>query len=137
MLPDTSNVPDSNYETLPAGWYTVTLTDTEEKTSKNGKDYLNVEFRTMEEKPIWDKCFYNEEALWKLKSLKKAIGMADTETHIESYHGVKLQIKVKVRIYEGDEQNEVERYKAIEGTVLPPKAELKPAPVEDDESLPF
>lgn len=131
-LPDTSNVEDKDFEVLPPGTYNVVLHHTEEQTSKSGKDFLNVQLRTDSNKVIFDKCFYQDNCLWKLKSLKKAIGMPDTETRIEPYWGTRLVVKVSVRNYEGEDQNEVKQYKAIAGNAQPKsEPEKKPAPSDD------
>ena len=126
MLPDTSGIEDKDFEVLPAGWYDVVLHYTDEQTSKSGKEFLNIQFRTDNNRVIFDKCFYQENCLWKLKSLKKAIGMPDTETEIKDYWGTRMKVKIKVREYEGEEQNDVERYKAMEGTPVAMNPETKP-----------
>jgi hypothetical protein len=135
MLPDTSETKSNEFELWPAGWHEVTLHFAEEQWT-NGpepKQYLNVHFTNDSHKqPVFDKFFYQENCLWKLKALKKAIGVSDTEKRIEMLMGKRLQIKVAIREYKDDEQNEIKRYKPIEGESAKTEPEPKPNPHDGD-----
>jgi hypothetical protein len=140
MLPDTSNVKDGEFELWPAGWYNVVLHFAEEQTAKDGKEYLNVQFKNASGRIIFDKFYYQDNCLWKLKALKKAIGVPDEEKRIEPSFGKCLQIKVAVREYKGEDQNEVKRYKPAEGEPVAtpkPDPDKPPVKIDDGGDLPF
>lgn len=137
MLPDTSNVKNTEFELWESAWHEVTIHYAEERWTEGAepKEYLNLQFINDQHKqPIFDKFFYQDNCLWKLRALKDAIGVAHSEKRIEPLIGKTLRIKVTTRTYKDEEQNEIKRYKPAEGEPAKPKAgpEIKSNPSDGD-----
>ncbi len=129
-----------DFEPIPAGWYSVAVTDADLRDTKAGTgNYISVRFDvtgpTHEGRVVFTNLNLKnpnpkaeEIGRQQLDALQRAIGLTavqDTDQLI----GGNCQIKVTIRKSEewGD-SNEVKAYKAIEGSALPmPKQESAPA----------
>lgn len=136
---DASSVPatEKNFEVLPPGWYSASLTAAEVKQTKSGSgSYVRVEWTisgpTAQGRKVWSN--YNtrnenpkaeEIGRQQFAELCRAIGVSKIDDTDELVGGV-CSIKLKVREASGgyDAQNEIQSHKAIEGSA-PPAA--KPA----------
>ena len=119
---------------LPEGEYTAVIKDAEIKQTKAGTgQYIKVRFDITGEKHAGRVVFSNvnirnpnpkaeEIGRQQLGELARAVGLK-TITDTDQLIGGQCQIKVVIRQSEGyDPQNEIKRYKAIEGAALPQPA---------------
>ncbi len=127
-LPQATN----NYEPLPAGWYTVTITDAELKVTKDGNgQYIRIRYDVTGPSHQGRVVFGNlniknasakaeEIGRMELGNLMRAIGLARV-TDTDQLVSKSLQIKLDIRPASGQygPQNEVKGYKAIAGSVAP------------------
>lgn len=75
---------NGNFETLPAGTYTVQLTDYGTKTAKDsGNEYVHCEFEITDGefagRKIWDNIVFTPTALWKFKAFAIATGFGNVD----------------------------------------------------------
>ena len=136
----TVELPTSNYEPLPEGWYTVTVTGAESKPTKSGTgSYLKLEFTVQGPSGQGRKVFSNynvrnenptAEKIGReqLAELCRCIGqprLTDTDQVI----GASLQVKLKIRPASNgyEAQNEVKGHRATDGSA-PPAAATSSAP---------
>lgn len=149
---------ERTFEALPAGWYNVTVTNTERRPSKANPEnsYMQVEHTIMDGEYAGRKLF-NGINLWNtdptaveiaykgasgLAALQKAVGVVQCESSSQ-LHGIPLKVKIKIRParkdprtgVEYDASNEVTRYAHINENVdgggssgAPPWAAANPAP---------
>ncbi len=124
--------PTNNYEPLPAGWYTVTITDAELKATKDGSgQYIKVRYDITGPSHQGRVVFGNlniknasakaeEIGRSQLAELMRAIGLARV-TDTDQLVGGSLSIKLDIREGNGQygPQNEVRGYKATSGSQVP------------------
>lgn len=98
---DASQSSNDQYEQLPEGDYEVRVTNTEGRTSKNGTDFISVEFTvvgpTYAGRKIWDNHFvYSEKEFprTRFKWLVQAAGL-NSIAATEELHGRTLGVTVK------------------------------------------
>lgn len=125
----------SGYGTIPAGWYSVSLTKAEVKPTRAGTgEYINMMYTitgpTHQGRTVWGMINIRnpnpkaeEIGLQQLGELLRATGIAqlsDTDQLISK------QLSIKVIIKEDDqgERNEVKGFKALQGGAIP---SIKPA----------
>jgi hypothetical protein len=139
---DASSVPvtEKNFEVLPAGWYTASITGAEVKQTKSGTgQYLRVEYTvsgpTGAGRKVWSNYNVRNEnpkaesiGREQLAELLRAIGkprLGDTDELL----GSAVSIKVKVRAASGEYEasNEVAGSKSLDGAAPPAPAAAKPA----------
>jgi hypothetical protein len=126
-----SNVETRDFKPLPAGWYTVHVTDGEVResgpSSKNpGSEYWHMEYTVDEGQEganhkIWDNVSLLPHALFSLKGLCGAAGFdvsGDLDIEIEDLLGKQLQVRINQ--YKGDNgetYNNVKSYKPVGAAV--------------------
>lgn len=139
-LETTFNVADlpegqGDFQPLPAGWYTATITDAEVKTTKAGTgQYIKCRYDitgpTHEGRVVFGNLNIRnpnpkaeEIGRQQLGDLMRAIGLASV-TDTDQLIGGRCKIKLKVRQSEeyGD-SNDVQAWKAAEGAAMPKPAE--------------
>jgi len=96
---------NASYETLPAGTYTVRLSDYGIKTAQTGNEYMNCEFVVTtgeyEGRKLWDKIVFTLTALWKLKALALAVKYPQsngTDVETDDIFGFAQGVDVKVKV---------------------------------------
>lgn len=127
-----SETETNNFEAIPRGTYPVKITDGEVKESgpnaKNpGSEYIKFEF-TVQEGPyegrkLWANASLLPHALFTLKGILAASGKytdeeleaTELDFEIEDLIGAAMLVTVAVRDYNGEEQNDIKRYKKIDG----------------------
>jgi len=124
------------YEQLPEGEYEVRVTNTENRVSKNGNEYLNVEFTitgpTHAGRKVWDNHFiYNVNPdkpfpLTKFKWLAEACGLGSIKA-TEELHGRTCSINVVHRGPNKEYEN-VDRYSQIVSGPSAPRAPAAAGP---------
>lgn len=139
---DASNVQveqERTFEAIPAGWYNVTVTNTERKPSsqKPQNSYLEVTYTIMDGQYAGRKLF-NRINLWNddptameiaykgangIASLQQAVGVFQCQTTTQ-LHGIPMKLKIKVRPAgpgkdgkQYDASNEVVKHAAINADV--------------------
>jgi len=130
---DTSDVPETDFKPIKAGWYELILESYEDKESKKGDSYTKLTFN-IEGEPgkAWGNLSDVDQALWKQKQFKTAIGMDDSSTNLEPYVGSRLEGWCKNREYEGKNYTEVTEYRPLGDS----KSSSQTAKPKDDD-LPF
>jgi hypothetical protein len=116
----------NDFEPLPAGWYTVAVTDGEMKesgpNSKNpGSEYIHWEYTVQEgqfaNRKVWDNTTLLPHALFSLKGLLAAAGFpvdGDLDFEIDDVIGKQIQVKLSQREADnGNTYNDVKGYKAV------------------------
>jgi hypothetical protein len=143
-----SDVPatEKNYEVLPAGWYTASVTGAEVKQTKSGTgQYLRVEYTISGPsgagRKVWSNYNVRNEnpkaesiGREQLAELCRCVGLArvnDTDQLLGCNVSVKLKVREASNGYEA--QNEVQGHKSLEGSATPapaaaPKAAAKTGP---------
>lgn len=119
---DFTGVETGNYKPIPAGTYHAKITGGElreagENAKHPGSSYINWEFTIQdgehEGRKQWMNTSLLPEALFGLKGLLEATGKFDVngplDFDIESCIGCDVKIKVRVKTYKGEQQNEVKR----------------------------
>jgi len=121
------------YEQLPEGEYEVRVTNTENRVSKNGNEYLNVEFTitgpTHAGRKVWDNHFiYGEKEFprTRFKWLAEACGLGSIKA-TEELHGRECIVNV---IHAGPDKKyeNVDRYAQIVGGPTKPSAPASAGP---------
>ena len=141
---DAADLPEgnSNYDPIPAGWYTTTITDAELRDTKNGTgQYIAVRYDITGPEHQGRVVFGNiniknasqkaeEIGRQHLGELMRSIGLARV-TDTDELIGGQLQIKVGIRKSEeyGD-QNEVKGFKAMQGAMTSAPAPAQTAPAQ-------
>lgn len=136
--------PQDAFDTLPAGWYNVRMTASENKPTKDGQgSYLALTLTVMDGpavgRKIFDRLNLNnknpkavEIAYQTLSSICHATGIIQLQDSTQ-LHGIPMQVKVKIKPAEGQyaEGNETAGYKKIEGGGGVPAAPAwaQPAPI--------
>lgn len=131
LLPEGFNArevePNSGYEPMPAGSYTVMITASEmKKTSAGDGEYLSLTFKVLDEgefngRTVWsnlnlinpnDKAV--EIAQKELSSIMHAVDMLDA-TDSQELHGIPMKARIKVRPAQGgyDARNEISFFKPL------------------------
>ncbi len=132
---------DSNYELLPAGWYTAQATESEIVPLKSGNGHaIKLTFEVLSNgyrgRKLWVRLnvrHTNPEseriAQQQLRELCEAIGLARFNDTVE-LHNKPVQVKVKVRkddTGQYEDQNEVSGFKAATGAAQPAVGSAPPA----------
>lgn len=132
-LPNTTGIELNEFPPIEADWYELVLESSEEKTSKKRNKYTKLTFK-IEGQPgkAWGNISHVEDALWKIKQFKQAIGMLDDESELGDYIGSRLEGWCQNREYEGKNYTEVTEYRALDSESKP-----TPASKDDDSDLPF
>lgn len=133
---DTNNAPkrESNYELLPAGWYTAQVTESEIVPLKSGLGQaLKLTFEVLQDgyrnRKVWARLNIQHRgspeaeriANEQLRELCESVGVVRMSDTVE-LHNKAVQIKVKVRKDDSgqyEDQNEVTGYKAVQGGAAP------------------
>lgn len=137
---DTLPQSDNNFDPLPAGWYSATISTAELRTTKAGTgQYIAVMYTvtgpTHEGRAVWGNLNIRNpnpqaESIGRqqLGELMRAIGLASVQ-NTDQLIGNPVQIKLSVRKDEqyGD-SNDVKGYRAIAGSKPPMPAASAPAP---------
>lgn len=127
---DVNTLPEGgNYDTLPPGWYTATITAAELKPTKDGSgQYIKVRYNITGPTHQGRVVFGNlniknasakaeEIGRQQLGEIMRAIGLArvtDTDQLIGGSLSIKLDVRAATEQY--DAQNEVKGFKAISGS---------------------
>lgn len=120
--------PQDSFEPLPAGWYPVIITDSEEKETKKGDgSYLQLEYTVIEGeyegRKTWDRLNLNnpndtavEIAQRALSAICRAVGVMAPHDSSE-LHDRPLEVKLSVRPAKGEYEptNDVKGYRALGG----------------------
>lgn len=132
---------ESNYELLPAGWYTAQVIDSEIVPLKSGNgSALKLTFEVLSDgyrnRKVWLRLnvkHSNPEAerisQQQLRELCESVGLTRFQDTVE-LHNKPVQIKVKVRKNETgqyEDQNEINGFKSA-GGVAAPASMARPAP---------
>jgi len=150
------DIPDSNFETKPVGWYSVVIKKAKREMGKSEpyNPYIHLDMVIIDGKYKKSHLFKNivltEKALTFLKPFLLAIGYSkkqDIKVDEEGYvivnesrwEGEQLQVHIKHKMYEGEQREEVDAYKAADEIVnvdefVPNTDE---ADNEDEEEIPF
>jgi hypothetical protein len=127
----TQVAPDTGFETVPAGWYNVRITESEMKPTKDGAGaYLQLTFDIIDGQYMNRKLFARlnlhnnsqvakEIAYKQLSAIAHAVGILHVQDS-QQLHGIPLKVKVKVRTDktgEYDDSNDITSYKNINETV--------------------
>jgi hypothetical protein len=130
---DTNNAPkrESNYELLPAGWYTAQVTESEIVPLKSGLGQaLKLTFEVLSDghrnRKVWARLNIQHRgspeaeriANEQLRELCESVGIVRMSDTVE-LHNKPVQIKVKVRKDDSgqyEDQNEVTGYKTVGGS---------------------
>ena len=132
MTFDVNEMPQStnNFEPLPAGWYTATISKAEMRKTKNGTgEYISLRFDVSGPTHQGRVVFTNlniknanpkaeEIGRQELGSIMRAVGLARV-TDTDQLIGGTLSIKVTIKSDDYGTGNEVKGYKAIEGSAPP------------------
>lgn len=124
--------PSEPFDVLPAGWYNVRITGSENKPTKDGHgSYLALTLTVMDGpaagRKIFDRLNLNnknpkavEIAYQTLSAICHATGVIQLQDSTQ-LHGIPMQVKVKIKPAEGQysEGNETAGYKKIEGGAIP------------------
>lgn len=127
---DFSGVETGDFDALPSGTYHVKITDGElreagENAKNPGSQFINWEFTVQAgefaERKLWTNSSLLPQALFRLKQMFKATGHwteADLEEDnfafdIDDAIGLDLKVVVSQRMYEGEKQNDIKRFKPI------------------------
>lgn len=142
--------PSSAFDVLPAGWYNVRMTASENKPTKDGQgSYLAITLTVIDGpaagRKIFDLLNLNnknpkavEIAYQTLSAICHATGVIQLQDSTQ-LHGIPMQVKVKIKPAEGqyEEGNETAGYKKIEGGAGAPAAPAwaaAPPPITQQQS---
>lgn len=117
MRVDFSNVEDS-FEVIDAGKYEASVFEAEEKISKAGNPYINVQFALhgegLENRRVFGMMSLAPKALWKTKAGLLALGYTkeqlsdpDFDLDVADLVGRECTVVVSVEEYNGKDQNKV------------------------------
>jgi hypothetical protein len=141
---DTNSAPkrESNYELLPAGWYTAQVIESEIVPLKSGQGQaLKLTFDVLQDgyrnRKVWSRLNVRHSgspqaesiAQQQLRELCESVGIVRMQDTTE-LHNKPVQIKVKIRKDESgqyEDQNEVTGYKPAQGGGSPVGARAIPA----------
>ena len=126
-----------NFEPLPEGWYDVIIDDVEARTSKSDKNSgkpmygykFKVEGGDFDGRIVFTNACLWKEAIFTQRDIQQAIGTWESgngklEINTpEELIGQTLKIKVAIREYNGEQQNDVKRFLSSDGAA--PKAKAK------------
>lgn len=128
--------PQDSFDPLPAGWYEVIISDSENKPTKDGKgEYLQLELTVIsgehEGRKVWDRLNLNnpnttavEIAQRALSAICRSVGVMAPNDSSE-LHDRPFQVKLSVKPAKGEYEasNEVKGYRAIGETSSQPSAQ--------------
>lgn len=141
---DTNNAPkrESNYELLPAGWYTAQVTESEIVPLKSGLgEALKLTFEVLSDgyrnRKVWARLNVRHSgsaqaeqiAQQQLRELCESVGVVRMQDTVE-LHNKPVQIKVKIRKDDSgqyEDQNEITGYKPASSAAAPAGARPTPA----------
>ena len=130
---DASEVKDSEFEALPAGEYRAVISDSERKKTKDGEsELLQVKLQIIEG-PFKNRTIIDRFNLWNKNPAATTIAQQQFKKVCEAVnipkppdssalHMKPLVIKVAVKEYNGNNQNEVKGYKAVTASSVAPVA---------------
>jgi hypothetical protein len=130
---DASEVKDSEFEALPAGEYRAVISDSERKKTKDGEsELLQVKLQIIEG-PFKNRTIIDRFNLWNKNPAATTIAQQQFKKVCEAVnipkppdssalHMKPLVIKVAVKEYNGNNQNEVKGYKAFTASSAAPVA---------------
>lgn len=139
--------PQNDFEPLPPGWYTATITGTEQKIAKSGNgEYLQLEltiaFGAYEGRKVWDRLnLWNsnttavEIAQQTLSSICSAMSirmLKDSDQLLNQQLDIKLKVR---RSPEYGDSNEVSAYRQKQNAIQP--APEAPATVQQATAAPW
>ncbi len=132
-LPNTTGIELNEFPPIKADWYELILESAEEKFSKAKNKYTRLTFK-IEGQPgkAWGNVSHVEDALWKVKQLKQAIGMLDNESELNDYIGSRLEGWCQNGEYQGKNYAEVTEYRSLDSN-----SQSTPSSKDDDDDLPF
>lgn len=118
-----SDTEKRDFTALPAGIYSVVVSDVEESedVGPSGYPYLKWEFTIpegeYENRRLWSNTSLAPKALFKLMELMEAFGEdpealkhEDFEFEPSDYTGAELLVSVKIKTYEGELRNEIKNF---------------------------
>lgn len=116
---------ENNYKPMPDGIYSGRVTNIEMRTSRAGNDYLNIEFTLDNNRKVWDRLMWHNEACINVtKGKLEALGFTrderkelTPESMPSAVHAMALdkQYEIKVGIDANDtDRNVVKYYSVIE-----------------------
>jgi hypothetical protein len=130
---DASEVKASEFEALPAGEYRAVISDSERKKTKDGEsELLQVKLQIIEG-PFKNRTIIDRFNLWNKNPAATTIAQQQFKKVCEAVnipkppdssalHMKPLVIKVAVKEYNGNNQNEVKGYKAVTASSTAPVA---------------
>lgn len=136
---DASQVKDSEFEALPAGEYRAVIADSERKKTKDGaSELLQVKLQIIEG-PFKNRTVIDRFNLWNKNPEATTIAQQQFKKVCEALNIIKpadssalhmkpLMIKLAVKEYNGNNQNEVKGYKAALSSSAPAAASTGAAP---------
>lgn len=134
---DFSGVESNDFDPLPKGSHHATIFEVTSEESKQGKPYLNFQFKIVEEKNNNRRAFMNAslqpQSLWALKNLLVAAGYPKEELEgqlnldLDDMCGRVVKIVIGHETYEGELRDRVKK-------VLPPSKGF--VPFGDDDGAP-
>jgi hypothetical protein len=139
--------PQNDFEVLPAGWYTATITGVEQKIAKSGNgEYLQIEltvaFGAHEGRKVWDRLnLWNSNATavdiakQTLSGICSALNIAmlkDTDQLLNQQLDIKLKIR---KSPEYGDSNEVSAYRQKQNAIQPAPDAV--APVQQPTAAPW
>ena len=152
------DIPDTNFETKPVGWYHVVIREAKVKVSDNTDNpYASLQMAILEGEYKKQRIFKNftliEKCLTFIKPFLMAIGYTKNDSveidsagllclDPEEWLGKQLMVHLKHRVYEGEKKEEVDAYKGveeeIEDTMVYEQRKSSAEDVSDDgEEIPF
>ena len=118
------DIEDRSFEVMPKGWYNAEVFDIEYITFGTGSRGWRIIVKITDPEYVGRQLFVNlvnvPKALWRVKEFVKACapnaGKFNWETcsygEGESFEGCRLQVKLTIKKYEGEDQNNVNGYKS-------------------------
>ncbi len=148
-----SDVPDTGFDPIPPGDYTVEMLTFERKTSKSGNPYLNCEYVVLTGeyagRKLFDMISLTEAAAWKIKAWCKAADwprnlIIDTDNDVQLrqiFLGIEILVRVKTEKQEGyDPRARIDRFlppKEKQEPKTAPSPDMEKPPVDDDDEILF
>jgi hypothetical protein len=131
-----TEVPKGSFDAIPAGWYKALIVEDEvKKTSAGTGSYIKAKIQIVEPGKFMNRVVFtnfnienpNPEAvniaLRQLQDICKAVGVPWKPADTNVLHNKPLMVKLAVKEYQGNDQNEVKGFKAC----LPGSSTPQPA----------
>jgi hypothetical protein len=120
-----TEVPENNFDAIPEGWYKALIVSDEEKPTKAGTgSYIKAKIQIIESGKFMNRFVFTNfnidnpnpkavnVALQQLASICKAVNVPWKPADTSLLHNKPLMVKLAVKEYNGQEQNEVKGFKA-------------------------